>query len=163
MADYDFMQQLSDKYYNSLYQYVNKICFNKSIVFDIVQDTLMTAYQKADELQYHENLSGWLHLTAKHRMLQLLTECLNYDHLESIEDLSDGRNYEDECIAIADLYPIMAEYLTPDELQLILQHYKEGYDFYELAEIHHTTKSSIKMKIARAKKKLRSAIHKKYI
>ena len=161
MTDYEFMLELSDKYYTPLYEYINKICFNKSLVSDIIQDTFLIAYQKADKLQNHENLSGWLYLTARHRMLQIMAEYLNYNYLDSAEALSDGHNYEDECIAIADLYPVISQYTTPDELSLILGHYKDGYTFHELAEKYDMTESSIKMKTTRAKKKLRRAFYKK--
>lgn len=164
MTNSDFIRMLSDKYYYELFQYLNRVCANKAIIADILQDTFMIASQKADKLQNHKNLSAWMYCTARYRMLQMLAETLDYEELSSISDsIADTRIYEDECIAAADLYPELSKYVNPDHLNLLIQYYEEGYTLCELAEKYHTTEASVKMKIRRAQQKLKKALKKYYI
>jgi RNA polymerase sigma-70 factor (ECF subfamily) len=155
MTNEDFILMLSQKYYKRLYQYAKKICADKHIAADIVQDTLLIAYQKADELQKHENILGWLYQTARYKMLQALEESLYYEDLGTIADkVSDNKRYEDDCIISLDLYPEIAKHLNANDLRLMIRHYEEGYNYEELAEEYHTSKDSIKMKMYRIRRKL---------
>lgn len=159
MTNDEFIFMLSQKYYNSLFRYIAKICRDKSMILDIVQDTFLIASEKVEELRTHENVHAWLYRTARYRMLQLLVEMMNYDELSSIADLvGDNKNLEDECIAsLEQQYPKIANQLSAEDLQLVIKHYEEGYGFRELAEEYHTTEASIKMRLQRIKNKLRNS------
>lgn len=159
MTNYDFILMISQKYYKSLYQYVKQICRDKTIVADIVQDTFMIAYEKADALRDHQNIQGWLYRTARYRTLQVLKSALEYEELSTIaETVCDDSSFEDDSIAIIDLYPEMAKHLKPQELQLIIRHYEEGYNYSDLAEEYHTSQISVKSKLQRIRKKLQQNI-----
>lgn len=160
MTNDDFILMISQKYYNYLFRYISRVCHNKSMVLDIVQETFMIASEKADELQSHENIHAWLYCTAKYKMLQFLAESLNYEELDSIADsVPDIRDFENECIASLEeqKYPRIAQTLSEEDLQLVIKHYEYGYGIRELAEDYHTTESSIKMRLHRIKKKLRKS------
>lgn len=150
---------LSQKYYQSLFQYISRICYDKSMVLDIVQDTFLIASEKVEELQSHEKIHAWLYCTAKYRMLQLLEERFYYDELGSIADsVCDNRNCENECIAsLEQEYPRIAKHLSEEDLQLVIRHYEYGYGIRDLAETYHTTEASIKMRLYRIKNKLRKS------
>ena len=161
MTNEDFILMLSGKYYKPLYLYVRKICNHKDFAEDIVQDTFLIAYQKADELQHHENIAGWLYQTARYRMLHVLEENLYYEELGAIADtVSAGDGFEEDCISVLDLYPEMANQLDPQELRLIIRHYEEGYSYRELAEEYQTSCDSIKMKVKRIRQLLRRNLQK---
>lgn len=156
MTNEDFIMKLSEKYYKSLYLYVKKICDNKAFAEDIVQDTFLIAYQKADELQHHENIAAWLYQTARYRMLHVLEENLYFEELGAISEIYNGSNgFEDECISVLDFYPEIARQLNPQDLRLILRHYEEGYSYNELAQEYRTSSSSIKMKMQRIRRQLK--------
>lgn len=159
MTNEEFIMMLSRKYYKTLYQYARKICNDKNIAADIVQDTLMIAYQKADKLQKHENIMGWLYQTARYRMLHLLEESLYYEELSTIAETTyDDSCFEDRCIAILDIYPEIARQLNPQDLRLLLRHYEEGYGYRELAEEYNTSQDSLKMRMQRIRKQLRKSL-----
>ena len=156
MTNEDFILILSQKYYKQLYLFAKQICPDKNLASDIVQETFMVAYEKADKLKNHKNIQGWLYRTARNRMLHLLKNALPYEDLSALsETLYDGKNREEESIQILDLYPEMAKHLDPQELDLIIRHYEEGYGYNELAEEYHTSRASVKMRLQRARKKLR--------
>lgn len=164
MTNDELMSMLAQKYYKALYQFICRICSDKALVSDVVQDTFLIACEKMDNLQTHQSIEGWLYRTARFRMLQLLVERLNYENLDSLADsMGDNRNYEDECITALEKYPKIAQYLDIAELQLIIKHYEEGYGFRELAREYNTTEASIKMKIQRLKRRLRKHVWKNLI
>lgn len=160
MTNDEFIFMLSEKYYRPLFQFIARTCRDKSMILDIVQDTFLIASEKADELQTHENVRAWLYRTARYRMLQLLVGSLNYDDLSALADrIGDDGNFEDDCIAsLEQKYPSMADQLDAEDLQLVIKHYEEGYDFQELAKEYHTTEASIKMRLQRIKKRLRKSL-----
>lgn len=161
MTNEEFTIYLAKEYYKSVYQYVNKICSDESLVADVVQETMLIAYQKADELKKHPNVKGWLYRTARYRMLRILENTLNYEDLESFADLlSDNSNLEEEYIASLEKYPRMARELEPDELRLIVKHFEEGYSLKELAQEYNTAVSPVKMRILRIKRKLQKRLKK---
>ncbi len=159
MTNEEFIMMLSRKYYKKLYQYARKICDDKNIASDIVQDTFMIAYQKADELQKHENIAGWLYQTARYRMLHLLEETLYYEELSTIaETVYDDSGFEDHCIAILDIYPEIARQLKPQDLRLLLRHYEEGYGYKELEEEFNTNQNTLKMRMQRIRRQLQKSL-----
>lgn len=159
MTNEDFILMLSRKYYKPLYQYAKKICDDGNFAADVVQDTLLIAYQKADELQSHENIGGWLYQTARYRILHTLEENLYYEDLSTItETISDSSGFEDDCITILDLYPEIARQLNPQDLRLIIRHYEEGYNVRELAREYDTSCASIKMRMHRIRRQLQKSL-----
>lgn len=159
MTNEELIMMLSRKYYKPLFQYAAKICKSKPLAADIVQDTLMIAYQKADELQTHENPTGWLYQTARYRILHILEENLYYEELGAIaETVRADAGVEEECIAVPDLYPKLVRQLNPQDLRLIIRRYEEGYNYSELAEEYHTSQDSIKMKILRIRRRLQKSL-----
>lgn len=159
MTNEELIIELSQKYYKSLYQYVKQICDDKTIVADIVQDTFMIAYEKADTLQKHEDPVKWLYITAKFRMLQITATAIQYKDLDSIaESVPDDIEFENDVISNCDAMLEMTRSLEPHEIRLIIQHYREGYTPKELAEEYHTTPGSIKMRMQRAKQKLKMVL-----
>ena len=164
MKNEDFIQVLSEQYYTILFQYVSNICSNKTIVPDIIQDTFLIAYEKAELLQKHPNIEAWLYRTAQYRMLQILLDPFHRNTCSSIipENIYDTHNYKDECIASVELYCQIFQYIEPDEKKLFLQRYESGYPIKQLAKQYHTTEASIKMRLLRIRKKLRTACEKYY-
>lgn len=155
MTNEDFIMMLSRRYYQPLYHYARKICHDRTIAGDIIQETFLIAYQKAGELQNHENIAGWLYQTARYRILHYMEETLYYEELSSIaETVSDNTGFEDRSIARLDLYPELARQLNPQDLRLIIRHYEEGYNYKELAEEYQTTPDSIKMRVQRIRRQL---------
>lgn len=157
MTNEEFVLMLSQKYYRKLYKYAKQICPDKNLAADIVQETLMVAYEKSQELKKHENILGWLYQTEKNRMSHMLrNSLLYYEELSTLSDtLQTKKNFEDESISAADLYPEIAKLLEPKDMQMLILHYKEKYTFEELAEDYGTSKASVKMRLQRARKKLR--------
>lgn len=159
MTNDEFILKLSREYYGRLYRYVNKICSNKELVADIVHDTFVIAYEKADQLKHHENIAGWLYVTARKRMLKLLEQ---EQHFENLEDLADSLETEDDvieqCIEKLDLYPAVEQHLKTEEFALLMRYYKEGYEYRELAAESQVTEASIKMKIRRIVEKVKSRL-----
>ncbi len=159
MTNDEFILKLSREYYGRLYRYVNKICSNKELVADIVHDTFLIAYEKADTLRTHENMIGWLYLTARRRMLRLLEETLYFENLDDLaETLEAEEDLIEQCIEKLDLYPTVKKYLETEEFILLMRYYKEGYDYKELAKERKATEASVKMRIRRIIKKVKNRL-----
>lgn len=156
MTNEELIIEFSQKYYKRVYRYVKQICHDKTLVADIVQDTFLIAYEKADVLQNHKNPDKWLYATARYQMLKVVENKISPLNLDSFsETLADNNTYEDDIITGCDIFTGMVKNLDSYELRLMIQHYEEGYSASELAEQYHTTPGSIKMKMQRAKRKLK--------
>lgn len=164
MTNEEFVLMLSQKYYQRIYKYAKQICPDKNLAADIVQETLMIAYEKADDLKKHENILGWLYQTAKNQMSHMLrNSLLHYEEFDALSEiLSTKTNFEDESISMADLYPDIAKLLKPQDMQMLILHYTQKYTFEELAEDYGTSKASVKMRLQRSRKKLQENL-KRYL
>lgn len=163
MTPEEFILSISQKYYKPLYQYIKQVCPDKNLAYDIVQDTFLLAYEKAEELYEHTQIQHWLYRTARYRMLHHLEDALSYEELDVLANtLEDGRDYEEEIISRLDFYPELAKNLTFYELHLLMKHYEDGYPCAEIAEEQHTSKASIKMRLLRIRRKLREGFPQGY-
>jgi RNA polymerase sigma factor (sigma-70 family) len=159
MTNKEFILMLSEKYYRRLYLYVRQICPRKDLAEDIVQEVMLTAYQKADDLKHHDNIKGWLYQTARYKMLHMVQENISYEELDSLEEMiSDGTYFEEKSIASLDLTPEIMKYINKDELDLMLRHYEDGYAYVELAEEYSTSWQALKSKAQRIRKKLKKVL-----
>lgn len=91
----------------------------------------------------------------------LRNSLLYYEELSTLSDtLPIEKNFEDESISAADLYPEIIKILDPQDMRMLILHYGEKCTCEELAQDYGTSKASIKMRLQRARKKLRENLEK---
>ena len=66
-----YFNELMEKAYDKIYIFASKGCSNREFAEDIVQETFLEAYRKADILIDHPNVMGWLYTTVKNKMMKM--------------------------------------------------------------------------------------------
>ena len=143
--------ELIERYYRENYELLFKYAYH--ILKDphsaevAVQETFEVAARRIDKLTESENPIGWLFVVLKYKIM-------------TIERKRDARMQHcvslDDATARAKAMPEPEELAEDDEdIALLLRYYVEGYSLRELAAEQHITVPAIKMRIYRAKKRLR--------
>lgn len=60
-----FLNELFDKEYDKLFAYCKKRLYDDQAAEDCVGEVFFRAYNNVDKLMTHENPSGWVHVTAR--------------------------------------------------------------------------------------------------
>jgi len=155
--EYDALfEQLYLAYFQELIKYVYHLTYEKHMAEEIVQDTFIQAYKKIDLLAKHENPAGWLYVAARN-----ITKAYTRDYLK-IKALLPLEN-RDINIAIEDSEDIfLSNYLNKEEAKIIIKFYVEKKSIAEIAKELRISLSACKMRIKRARDKLKSNYEKEY-
>ncbi len=148
---------LYDRYSQRIFTYCRKIVGNTTVAEDLLQETFARFFESARQLRSAENVAGYLFAIARN-------QCLNYktkrrEELilpEEIEIISRDRPYEQqELLEILD----RALDLLPDDYReaFILREYN-GMSYNEIADALCVTLDIVKVRLFRAKKKLREIL-----
>lgn len=144
-----------ETYYKTIFSLARHIVGDPNIAEVVAQETFITAWQKFDQFQSSENPPGWLVIVAKNKCKQALR---------------DRKKYLDRNLPLLESAALTVEYdfdhldpLIPEmpEQELLRRYYEEGYTIRELAQAEKANISTIKMRLKRARDKLKKEIQKK--
>ena len=148
--------EIFNRYYKEYYEMILGIARSRvgdeNLAEVVAQETFVTAWKRFDDFQNSENPPGWLVIVAKNKSKDALRDRKRYtDHIlydrdvETVPVVYDYDNME----------PIVPE---TEEKQLLKRFYEEGYSLQELAEEQNIKLSAMKMRIKRAREKLKEKI-----
>ena len=148
--------EIFNRYYKEYYEMILGIARSRvgdeNLAEVVAQETFVTAWKRFDDFQNSENPPGWLVIVAKNKSKDALRDRKRYtDHIlydrdvETVPVVYDYDNME----------PIVPE---TEEKQLLKRFYEEGYSLQELAEEQIIKLSAMKMRIKRAREKLKEKI-----
>ena len=142
------IEQYFREYYELLFKYAYRLLHDRNSAEVAVQETFLVASRRIDKLEESEKPIGWLFNVLKYT-------------IKSIE--RDRAMVQQYCVSLDDVTIPTVDEPVPDELNiadpdivLLRRFYVEGYKLSELAEEMNTTVSALKMRIYRAKKRLRN-------
>lgn len=146
-----------------LLQYGLMICRRRDDAEEIVQDTLIEAYQRFPELRAPEKVHAWFFSIARNACLMRRRK---HSHGKASVPIEDSMEIMDQCsLPEAELVRregaralrSAVESLPEDQRMLILLRYFEGLSTEEAAEVLEMTPDAVKTKLYR----IRGAIRKK--
>lgn len=125
---------------------------DENIAEVVAQETFVTAWERFDSFQSSENPPGWLVIVAKNKSKQALRDRKRY-----LDHRLYGKNVEEIPVEydFAQMEPIIPE---TEEKKLLTRYYEEGYTLQELADAQNLKLSAMKMRIKRARDRLREKI-----
>lgn len=150
-VDENYMDLLK-RYYDEIYRYIRRICFDKELVEDIVQETFCEAFLKKAQLFEHPNQVGWLYRVAQLKMMELHRK---NDKLISINDIVEEFS-EDSNYRMVDFEHDLSLIIPKEDIVIIKRYYMQGYTAKELAAELGITESAFKVKIHRMKLKVKN-------
>lgn len=144
----EILEQYYRQEYEDLFKFACYSLSNKNLAEVAVQDTFVIASKKFSDFIRSPNPVGWLFNTLKNNVRQLKRERQKaldrYVTLEAIQELS------------AEMPPIATMDVSKSaDLQLLSRFYVQGYSLEEIAATLGITVPALKMRINRAKKRLR--------
>jgi RNA polymerase sigma-70 factor (ECF subfamily) len=159
-ADREAFRQLYYKYYARLGRFLSRVIRNHDDAEEVIQDTLMTVWQHADDFRGTARVSTWIFGIAYRRALNSLRKSaarsrVLVSELEgaepAVEDVS--RETEDRQLLELGLSSLPAE----QRLVIVLA-YGVGHSCEEIAEIADCPVNTVKTRMFYARRKLRDVI-----
>lgn len=157
----DFFNDLYLKTICPLKSYIRKHSCHPDFVDDISQEVYLEAFRHIQTLRTHENCIGWLYKTAKYKTLKFNKNFYANAARETAyteNETSHPAPLFEEPAAVR-----FSEYrsiLSPEEYDLLMKKYRDGFPYQELAKITHITVSGSKTRLFRIIKKLRKHLKK---
>ena len=116
----------------------------------VAQETFVTAWERFDVFQVSENPPGWLVMVARNKSREALRDRKQY-----LEYTEFGQGIGEVVHDLDSLEQVLPE---TEELRLLRQFYQEGYTLQELADEKQVSLSAMKMRVKRAREKLRKEL-----
>ncbi len=156
-GDQNAFVQLVDLYKDMVYSLCLKMTQSSADAEELAQDSFVKAFQSIHKFKGESKFSTWLYQIAYYTTINFLrknkietTYHFSEDWIESdksiISDIqqSERKRYINQAF----------EYLKPDERAVITLFHLEEHSIEEIAEITKLSKSNVKVKIHRTRKKL---------
>ncbi len=147
-----FLEQVYRSEAKNMLQYTRSAMGNFSQAEDIVQTTFKIAIEKIDDFVYSSNPIGWIKTTLKNEMKNRRREQEKWQKI--IIDIEiDTIAYQDEYFS-----ETFSHSVDPEALDLLSKIYIEGIPYLELANQMGISISALKMRVYRAKEKIKRQI-----
>ena len=151
-----FLKELMEATYEKIYMFIDRRQADKDFVEDVVQETFLEAYRKAESLMEHPNPLGWLYVTARNKMLKLSSRKKDICFF-AVGDTAylDNLMKEDEQYGEIELEESIKTTVSEKEYEMLRDYYLNGYSSEEMAEKYGMESGNVRMRVSRLKKKLR--------
>lgn len=141
--------QIYQLYFQELLYYTTGMTSNRSEAEDIVQESFLRALEHSDTFDSMENKQcrAWLYKTARNIFI---------DRMRRKNTVSDAaeEGITEEDFTRVEVLQLCGE-LPEEERRLFIQRYFEGYDATRLGKMYGVPPSTIRAKLASARRKLR--------
>lgn len=165
----DNFEKEINKVYEGLYRYIYYIAKNKILAEDILQNTLMIAYEKYNTLKDKNKFKSWIYTIAKRQTIntiakyrrEIFSDDLNIDSIykEKVdlpEDIIIKEELKEETLKAINR-------LRPEYRQIIILRYFYDLPFKEISNILNVKNNTIRVRHLRAKEELYSYLSFNYL
>ena len=156
----NFFEDLYKTEYDNILNYVRRMVTDSNGVEDIVQETFFEACRREKELRAHPNVPGWLHLTAKNKVMKWEEKQRKYNlDFDFILDntTEEGKGKVDD-YRMVEAISTVRRVLSDEELKLFRCYYEYGYTSQEIAQRLGISETCFKVRILRMKQKIKNSL-----
>lgn len=146
-----------DCFSDNVYRFILKICHNKELAEDIVQDSYLTLWEHVEEIGI-EKAKSFLFTTAYHKIIDYFRREKKNSDIEAIN--ASEYVYEQHQPDLQELLEAALQKLPPVQQTVILLRDYEDYSYKEIAQITQLSESQVKVYIFRARNFMKSFIRK---
>ncbi|MCB0376018.1 MAG: sigma-70 family RNA polymerase sigma factor [Sinomicrobium sp.] len=155
----DCVGELYDRYHLKLYKYCLRLCKNENEAYDITAEAFTKAVEKITALKDPALFAPWLFRIAHNDCMNFLQRNQNRFLLDisTQVDLAYEVFDEESALAREQLFDQMNDSLArlaPDIRQMMLDRYYRKKTILELQEEYGLTESAVKMRLARARRRI---------
>ena len=148
------VQQLIERYQNSLYAAAFNTCQNQMDAEDVVQETFVQYYTSRKEFESEQHIRAWLLRVVINkarninRTFSKKNKCSLEDYIETLTfPNSQSRDLFEEVMKLPDKYRIVIHLF-----------YYEDYSVREIADILKLSESNVKVRLSRGRALLRDSL-----
>jgi RNA polymerase sigma-70 factor (ECF subfamily) len=142
-----------------LWRFILSFIRDKDDAKDIMSDTMLAAYENFGRLESHEAFLSWLFTIARrfvYKVGKKRAEIFGSSHFE-LDDFKSGNLSPQEVSEMNDLYSALDK-LPSEQKEAIVLTSIYGFSLAEAAGIQSTTPNTVKVRIYRAKQKLKELL-----
>lgn len=148
------VQQLIERYQNSLYAAAFNTCQNQMDAEDVVQETFVQYYTSRKEFESEQHIRAWLLRVVINKARNInrtfwkKNKCSQEDYIETLTfPNSQSRDLFEEVMKLPDKYRIVIHLF-----------YYEDYSVREIADILKLSESNVKVRLSRGRALLRDSL-----
>lgn len=151
-GDTDAFVELMEIHKMSLYKVAKSYLKSEEDIADVMQDTILSAYEHIGELKKSAYFKTWITRILMNHCNDLLRQQRHFVKTEWEEERTASAAGDDR-----EFYELLSE--LPDDARVIfLLYYGEGFSVKEVAQILELNENTVKSRLSRGRKKLRQAI-----
>ena len=142
------LQELVRKYQGNVYRAAFSICKNANDAEDVVQETFLTYYKKADQqFESEEHIRAWILRVAINKAKNL-KHSFWHKNRQNLEDYVQEINFETQ----EDCELFWAVMALPENYRTIIHlFYYEDYSIKEISDILHVRENTVKTRLHRGR------------
>ena len=151
-GDADAFVSLIEKYKTALYKAAKSYLSSEEDIADVMQDTVLAAYEHMGELKSAPYFKTWLTRILINQCKDFLRQQKRYVVSDEIMKTADGTPGNDR-----EFYELIKE-LPEDSRMIFLLYYGEGFKTNEIAQILDMNENTVKSRLRRGRDKLKQAL-----
>ncbi len=156
--DRKFMELLEPNL-EKLWRFILSFIKDKDDAKDIMSDTILAAYENFGKLESHEAFLSWLFTTARRLVYKAgkkKAEIFGASHFD-LDDFKSGNLSPQEVSELNDLYSALDK-LPSEQKEAVVLTSIYGFSTAEAADIQNTVPNTVKVRVYRAKRKLKELL-----
>lgn len=151
-GDTDAFVSLIEQNKTALYKVAKSYLKSEDDIADVMQDTILSAYEHIGELKKSAYFKTWITRILMNHCNDLLRQQRHFVKAGWEEERSEAVSGDDR-----EFYELLSE-LPEDARPIFLLYYGEGFSIKEVAQILDLNENTIKSKLSRGRKKLKQVI-----
>lgn len=156
-GDKNAMNQIYTTYVPALNGFVRLFLANPNDVADIIHDTMLDVWRKADRFEGRSSLKTWIFSIAKNKSIDRNRKFSRIDYTDENNDIEDDRLSAADILSVSEEAHNVREavaQLKPEHRRAIHLSFFEDLTYKEIAEIEGCPEGTIKTRILYAKRNL---------
>jgi len=145
-------------YHSKLQRFILRMTNRVDGVDELIQDTMMVVWEKAENFDYTCKPSTWIFGIAYRKALKSLAKNGRYDFMEDTDEMSeilaDTRPTQAMELELVDWLGSALTLLSPDQRAVLELTFHHGLHYKEIADILDCPENTVKTRMFHARKKL---------
>lgn len=154
-GDIDAFCSLYDNYKRKLFNYAYYKLGNSEDAEDVVQDSMLTAFEQLGKLKNPKAFSSWLYTILYHGCMSAVKEQIKQHNNSDIEDYENTLSYDNTADIEREELKQALNILSEDDRNIVLLSVVVGLNSKEIAKITGFTAGNVRQRLSRSLSKMK--------
>lgn len=154
-GDIDAFCSLYDNYKRKLFNYAYYKLGNSEDAEDVVQDSILTAFEQLGKLKNPKAFSSWLYTILYHGCMSAVKEQIKQHNNSDIEDYENTLSYDNTADIEREELKQALNILSEDDRNIVLLSVVVGLNSKEIAKITGFTAGNVRQRLSRSLSKMK--------